>query len=397
MSSDTHLKDREFYETTYDRHTVEDARDGMVHYEKFYAEFKSILDRDDTVDSPGSAILLNAFYMQTVGLELLHRYENREQYINEWMQKDEAKDTQIADARLTEEPYCQHCNKKGLRIIDKDLMRHHKDAKYDDPEEVLFTLRCPHCNKNSAFWQDGTAWFIDPERCPKCQSEVTSKTVKTKTAITFIYTCPVCSHKYKDRIDFSHKKERPDPDFEKDRVHFCLLDDEFRKHLFATKKGFEDMAELSKKFKEKEENKHIYDAIKEVKKPKIAELSSLLKISLEKAGFIEFSLDKPEMGKDVTIVFNCLDNKSERTERDSEKTLKKAIEKALIDTNWRLMSNGIHYRFGYLSGRLRAYEREEDLKKLIESSAKLKKRQPKQVEESPTGYIEAADGTKIIL
>lgn len=103
---------------------------------------------------------------------------------------------------------------------------------------------------------------------------------------------------------------------------------------------------------------HIYDAVKEMKKPKIAELSAILAPALEKAGYIEFNLDKPEMGKDVFVGFNCLDGKSDRGDYDSEKTLKKTVEKALISTNWRLMSEGIHYRLGYLNGRLRAYERE---------------------------------------
>ncbi len=35
--------------------------------------------------------------------------------------------------------------------------------------------------------------------------------------------------------------------------------------------------------------------------------------------------------------------------------------KTLVDTNLRLMSDGIHHRLGYLNGRVRAYEREEDL------------------------------------
>lgn len=358
-----HLKERKFYEDIYDRHTVEDARRDMVHYEKFYAELKSELPKGDTIDMPRNSILLNAFYMQAVGLELLHRYENREQYINDWMAKDEAKDNQIAVARLAEEPYCHHCGKQGLRIIDKSLM--HRDGKYDDPEEVLFMLRCPHCDKNSAFWKDGTVWKVKPTACPKCQSEVAHKTTRTKKAITTTYTCTSCGHIFKDKMDLSAKEEKPDPDFDKDRAHFCLWDKEFREHLFATRKGFEDMAEFGRKHKEKEDNKHIYDAIKEMKKPKIAELSPILAPVLERAGYIEFHLDKPEMGRDVYIGFGCLDSKSGRDDYDSRKTLKKLVDKALVDTNWRLMSDGIHYRLGYLNGRLRAYEREEDLKKLV--------------------------------
>lgn len=146
----THLKERKFYEDIYDRHTVEDARRGMVHYDKFHADFEKKLPKDDKIDRPGNAFLLNVFYMETVGNNLLRRYEQREETINEWVARDEAKDDQIAAARLTEEPHCQHCGKQGLRIIDKSLMHRSEDAKYDDPEEVLFMLRCPHCKKNSA-------------------------------------------------------------------------------------------------------------------------------------------------------------------------------------------------------------------------------------------------------
>lgn len=371
----THLKERKHYEDIYDRHTVEDARRGMGYYDDFYTDFEKKLPKGEKLDKPGNAFLLNVFYMETVGNKLLRRYEQREETINEWMAQDDAKDDQITTARLTEEPYCHHCGKQGLRIIDKNLMHRNENAKYDDPEEVLFMLRCPHCKKNSAFWEDGTAWKVKPTLCPKCYAEMTHKSTKTKTEITFTYTCPPCSHSYKDKMDLRDKKEKPDPDFDKDRAHFCLHDKEFRNRLFRMKHDFEGLAQLGKEMKEREDNKHIYDAVKEMKKPKIAELSSILAPALEKAGYIEFSLDKPEMGKDVFIGFNCLDSKSDRSDYDSEKTLKKTVEKALADTNWRLMSEGIHYRLGYLSGRLRAYEREEDLKNLVMRSKKLKTKQ----------------------
>jgi hypothetical protein len=102
-----------------------------------------------------------------------------------------------------------------------------------------------------------------------------------------------------------------------------------------------------------------------MKRPKIAELASLLASLLEKAGYIEFHLDKPEMGRDVFIGFSCLESKSDRDDYDSRKALKKLVDNALLDTNWRLMSDGISYRLGYLNGKLRAYEREEDLKALV--------------------------------
>lgn len=393
----THLKERKFYEDIYDRHTVEDGRRGMVHYAKFYDEFEKKLPKDDKIDRPGNALLLNVFYMQTVGNDLLYRYENRERYIVERMAEDKAKDNQITSARLTEEPYCHHCGKQGLRIIDKSLMRRHENAKYDDPEEVMFMLKCPHCDKNSAFWEDGTAWKPKPTLCPKCKSEMTHKTIETKTALTFTYTCPSCKHSYKDKMDLrSKKKEKPDPDYAQDRIHFCLIDKEFRDMLYSIKDGFERMAELGKKFKEKEDNKHIYDAMNELKKPKISELNELLAPALEKAGYTEFSLDKPEMGRDVFIGFNCLDSKSDREDYDSRNTLRKLVVKALRGTNWRLMSEGISYRLGYLTGRLHAYEREEDLKKLVMQEQRLKNKSKVKDDPDNAWRVKTPDGKVII-
>ncbi len=379
--------------------TVESARRGMTYYDNFYAEFESKLPKDEKLDKPGNAFLLNVFYMETVGNKLLDRYESRDSKIQEWINRDQAKDEQISSVRLTEEPSCHHCSRQGLRIIDKSLMHRSETYEVDDPEEVLFMLRCPHCDKNSAFWQDGTPWKIRPTVCPKCQSEVTHKTTKTKKAITITYACTSCKHSFKDKMDLTNKEEKPDPEFEKDRRHFCLQDEEFRERLLKMRHDFMEMARLGKKFKEKEDNKHLYDAMKEMKKPKIAELTTVLAPALKKAGYIDFNLDKPEIGKDVFVGFNCLDGKSERSDRDSEKVLKNTVEKALLNTNWRLMSDGISYRLGYLNGRLRAYENEEDLKKLVErdiKTGKLKKPDTPKGDSGPR-KLKAPDGTDIIL
>lgn len=216
-------------------------------------------------------------------------------------------------------------------------------------------------------------------------------------AIVFTYTCSSCGHTYKDKLDFHKNKEKKDPNFDKDRAHFCLWDKDFRDHVFAIRKGVEDMARIGKEMKEQEDNKHIYDAIKNLKRLKVAELSTTLAPALEKVGYIEFSLDKPELGKDVTVGFNCLDNISDRNDYDSREVLKKTIDKTLIDTNWRLMSDGISYRSGYLSGRLRAYEREEDLKKLVERTSKPRKgRKPNKTNKVSPKSIKTPDSKDVI-
>ena len=48
----------------------------------------------------------------------------------------------------------------------------------------------------------------------------------------------------------------------------------------------------------------------------------------------------------------------------------KLLRKTLKETNWRLMTDGASYRLGMLEGRLRAYEREDDLVNLIQQKNK---------------------------
>ena len=162
---------------------------------------------------------------------------------------------------------------------------------------------------------------------------------------------------------------------------------------------FIEMARLGKEFKEREDNKHVYDAVKEMKKPKIAELAPLLAPVLEKAGYIEFHLDKPEMGRDVYVGFSCLDSKSDREDSNSRKILNKLVDNTLSDTNWRLMSSGISYRLGYLNGRVRAYEGEEAMKELIIKDGKIK-RKPESTDldkKNNRRTLKGEDGRDIIL
>jgi uncharacterized Zn finger protein (UPF0148 family) len=218
--------------------------------------------------------------------------------------------------------------------------------------------------------------------------------------ITTTFICPDCNHTYKDELDLKRPpkvEEKLDPDYQKDKARFCLSEAEGKKHLEA-RKNMKGLKSIMAEMKERQDNKHIYDAVKEMKKPKIAELSELLSPALKKAGYIEFSLDKPEMGKDVYVGFNCLDSKSGRADNESRKTLKKLVETVLEETNWRLMSDGISYRLGYLNGRLRAYENEEDLKNLVSKSKKLKpKQRSSKADKDADKYFLDNDGRKIIL
>lgn len=355
------LKNREYYEDLYDRLTVECGRRNTETFNDLYDKFFEIMP-DEPRNSLRAVLHLNLIYMLFVGNELLDRYDKREDDIREMMAKDEAKDRQVVDAHLTTEPVCQHCQATGLRLTDKMLC--HRDS-FDELEEVLFILKCSKCQKNSAVWSDGNPLEPRKTSCPKCSAGMEENDNRRGNVITTTYTCSSCGHQYKSKLDFTPKKEEIDPNFETDRTIYGLHDEKVQQELRDAKWRYEEMARLGKEWKEKEENIHIYDAIAELKKPKIAELMPLLQSKLEKAGYAEFSLDKPEIGKIAYVSFNCLDSKSDREDYDSRKTLQITIRKALSGTNWCLTSDGISYRLGYLTGRLRAYEEEEQLKKLV--------------------------------
>lgn len=397
----TYIEDRKHYEDRYDdvtiaicRHREEICIDAFNEAKK---KLKPLTGKDKDKDPEYELMrVVNVYHYFSVEWTAGERWEKREEEIQKMMDADEAKDRQLAEARLTTEPICMHCGKTGLRIISKDLMHRGEHHNYDDLQEVLITLECPACKKRTPVWEDGTLWERRNTYCPKCSAVMQETSSRKAKDIITIYTCPACNHSYKDTFSLripKREKEKPDPNYEKDKARFCLSDKAGKEYLEA-RRNWEGAQALLKEMQERHDNKATYDAIAELKKPKIAELTPLLAPALEKAGYIEFSLDKPEMGRDVFIGFSCLDSKSDRDDYASRKTLKKLVDKTLEDTNWRLMSDGIDYRLGYLNGRLRAYEREEDLKELVAKAAKVKL---KATTERNSHTIRDNNGREIIL
>lgn len=354
----TYLKERKSYENIYDRITVDAARRDLELFTKLYNKWFELMP-DEKPTSLRSAFHLNGLYMQLVGNHLLDRHDERDGHIQEMMSRDESKDLRIASARLTREPVCIHCRKLGLRIKDKDL--HPREG----GEDVLLMLECTHCQKMSAYWEDGGRWELPPTPCPKCRAPMNKTDSRRGERITFIYTCPTCHHTYKDSLDLRVEEKQPDPDFEEDRYRFCFHDPKILEEHRDAKRRYDGLIRLGAEFKAREQNKDAHEAAAKLKRLKIAELITLLSPALELEGYIEFNLDKPEVGRTVITPFSCLDNKSGRSDYESRKILKKKIAELLADTNWRLMSEGVPYRLGYLTGRLRAYETEEDILSLV--------------------------------
>lgn len=360
----THLKNRKYYEDQYDRITVQigwdqsrflvNARNNLLESGKLSKEDKQKLD-----------FWITRLYWWCCEVPvLLPRYDKREATINGWMADDRAADQRLEQTRPTFDPACEHCGKYGLRLNLKNLLPH------EGEQTILFMFDCPSCKKRSAYWENGKRWISPKYPCEQCQENMDMKVTARGKLLTTTYTCPHCRHKVVEKQQLGTRTEQKDgPDYEKLKEIFCLSDDR-AKIVRDVKYKWENLQRMLDEEKIKEEKKEIYDVAAAVNMLKIVDVMEILKPAIEKASYIELRFEPPTSRTEFYVTFSCLDKNTARSDYESKSALKKTVVKALADTNWRLMSEGIYYRLGYLSGRVRAYEDEEALVELLEREAK---------------------------
>ncbi|MEQ1500352.1 MAG: hypothetical protein ABL917_03220 [Parcubacteria group bacterium] len=353
-----YLKPKQEYIDLYDRLTVEDCR----WRENFHKNSKP----SEELAKEVSEKFYNGVTEIALHYDLLYTtiqwYEDKDKTITEWIDRDTRKDELYENAEAPRGIRCLKC--QSLTAIGSKILYDHNDAKGD---RVLFIYDCPNgCVPHRAFFNDGEEYEIKPSLCPKCNStlERSDERIENRKIIT-IETCSGCGYTKTDEMELSMKdKEKPDPDYEKDRERFCLSGEKLSKNL-QEKSQLEGMARFMDEWKEKDKYKDQYEEVAKLQKLTVVDLEKLLVPILEKASYIKFQFGQPDMGKDLFLPFTTHDAMSERRDMASTHDLQKLLKKALEDTNWRLMSEGTSYRVGILSGRLRAYEREEDQLELI--------------------------------
>jgi hypothetical protein len=349
-----HLKNHTYYSEFYDQLTIEKCqRWDNTKYPKDISKLKGKEKKLEKIKKE---------YFEKVAVPLAltimkaEYASKKSEVIQEWMKRDQAKDEKIANAREPQGIRCLGCSSLLKNCTSRDLMDNHQGK-----EEVLFMFECEKCGKRRSYWESGKEWEYKPT-CIKCKAETQSKSSRKDSIITTKYSCPQCGHIETDTLDLDEdKEEQIDPDFETNRKKYCLPEQEG----YEIMSQLERMAKLVDSWKDKKENKELYDAIDNIKKITISELQKILDPILEKAGYAKLEFEKPELQKDVVLGFGLQDSKSGRSEWDSVHELQKLLKKALDGTNWRLMSDGVRYRLGFLQGRLRGVEGEENFLKLV--------------------------------
>lgn len=355
---EAYLKPRQEYVDRYDRYTVEQCRslEGAITIDHIKKHSKEKHSESEMLR------LVTAFNEMHLYFYAGERYVNKDTTIDAWMEADRKKDLLLEEVQAPREIYCNTCGKE-LDICSKQL-----ETYLDKPDQVLFMFECPSGHlPRQAYYGNGERWHYEPPRCEKCATPCTQHEEDTDQLWKTVITCPSCGHVKVVEISRTNNEVVEDPNYEKDRARFCS-EESGRKYA----RWMEDAKHVSVymgKQREKEKNKELYDKIATIQKLTIPAVKSEISKVIESTTFTNLNFQEPEFARLVSLGFT-IEDPTDRKTYDSVQDLKKLIVTALSKTNWRLMSDGISYRLGVLSGRIRVYENEEDLLKLVLASSR---------------------------
>jgi len=357
-----YLQDYTYYEELYDIHTIEECLDwfnslkeGMdKHRSEFVPEPPYHTDFDHEV------LKVCSYTVNTLAAE---RYRHKKEVIEKWMSKDQDKQ-EFFNLAVPEDPKCNKCGTL-MQVIDKNLHDY-----LDKPMKVSFIYECLKCKFRTIRYSDGSPWDYEESKCPKCQGVLKDKCSEKNEVLKIITSCTKCDYKNIDVTDFKASRLRREKEenrrkwlLKEYRDQFCL------NHINGPEavRHIDEISRIVKSWKEQEEKESnpVYQKAKQLKTLKFNQLKELINRVTEEAGYSDLQFQAPEMGRNIVISFTLSDTKETRHEYDSRKQLEKLVTAKLLDSNWRLMSDGVSFRLGILSGRLKAYETEEDLMKII--------------------------------
>jgi len=289
------------------------------------------------------------------------RFKKKSETVNEWITRDKEKDFKVDNAPTPQNVLCDFCfSEMGMTM--KHL--HHDDIR------IMFWFECPRCNKRKAIFDNGEQYKPGPHLCPKCSSVIKETSKRNGEVITTKILCPNCKYKTTEVMDFEKDKKEWEEEQRKDRellekyrARYCMTDQEGQEYVHHVE-SMKQFTALMKEIETKQKDP-AYRKARKIKKLKVNDLKKKLIKVLAKEKYINLQFSKPEIERFVVIPFTIEDADNKREEYDSRNKCKRIIKNALEKTNWRLMSEGIDYRLGYLTGKLKGYENEDDIAQLF--------------------------------
>src|SRR3989344_1700114 len=367
-----YLKDRQYYIDRYDLITVRQCLELIDVHRVAYA--KTIQDKNLKIPMGDMAHTANLFTNQQLFFAKAARYGKKDETIQRWILEDQIKQEKHDKTPEPQRVRCPDC-KKSMHCRLKHL------ETLEDPLRMMFLFECKSCKKKHWIYEDGSERESTPTLCPKCKAEVDMSVIKEgKDQITWKTTCMSCGFNETTVDDLAKGRAERQKREEEDKK----LLEECRREFCSEEKGKEafeyvESLKVAKVVYEEELKKYdslAFQKVSQVKKLSIIDLEKLLSGLLSKEEFIKLSLGQPQIAQHVIVPFSVQDANAARKKDMSVSDIQKLINDALEGTNWRLMTDGVDYRLGFLSGRLKGYEREEDFfelagQKVEEESSKI--------------------------
>lgn len=353
-----YLYDKQFYIDRYDLSTIKECRDMVEVCKQAYIKGKN----DPIVKAPnGKGELAKATNWMTNQLLfqiIAERYRHKEETIEKWMLEAKLKQDKYDNTHEPDNVRCPDCGVE-MTVGIKNL------ETFDDPPRMMFLFECPSCKKRRWIYEDGIERESKPTLCSKCNSEAEVSIVKEdKDKVVWKTLCNKCGFNESRTDDF--KKDRLER--EKREIEENNLLRSYREGYCSDKAGTEALdyvdalpvAEEVYKEQLKKYDSQAYSNVVNLKKLTIIELEHILKILFEKVRYSNLVFGQPEIGQHVIVTFTIQDIDPSHRTREDLYDLKKLIKDELEATNWRLMTDSLSNRLGYVTGKLKGYESEED-------------------------------------
>ena len=267
---------------------------------------------------------------------------------------DLLKDKLIKNYPAPTHVYCNKCN--DLMKFDTYLF---KDT---FEEQILFAFSCSKHSPRKVVYPNGREYCFKEKKCKHCTGRISSKTETKGSLLVFTDTCQSCGEV--EIIELDNAEEDELPITEEERIKYCL-------QFLSVSHFFEDLeaiAKVAEHFEEKDAEKRIkkqYEVDK-IKMINVPALDTIIKKETEQHSYTKFEFIKTDLTKFAMLTFTVLDP-ANRDKKESLKQISTILDKTLFETNWRLVSTSLDYRLGIVTGRIRAYETEDDLLKLAKS------------------------------
>ncbi|MBU0531056.1 MAG: hypothetical protein ABIG32_03705 [Candidatus Uhrbacteria bacterium] len=311
-------------------------------------------------DDPERPLAVNT-YNVTRNIALMitkgERAARKEVVMREWEEESRRRKERVDSAKPRADIRCLTCG-------DFSTCDFKTDWSDQERERVLLMYKCPKgCLPHRSFFDDAEEYAPQPTLCKKCDGKTTHEDKRDGDLITTTYACVECGYADTDQIDLTPRKEEPVN--EAHRKEYCL-DAEGLEEYREMKHNMDSLKSLVESFETQKKDTKTNERMERLQKLRVAGLKEKIMPALEVVGMNTVELSAPVNERGIKVRFTMLDSDQEREDSTSKRLVKKTIAETLYDTNWRLIISSIESTLGAISGELRGYTSDDELRKVVE-------------------------------